>query len=613
MNFHDLATAGISNTDINKFWYAINVWLNHSQVINKRILSSEIIFTAKVNYLDIESIAERISNIKDVSKFFKDNVFCIFNILGDLSLTLLSKNTDFIQHNDVKINETGKFLIVIKLSPKDNSNFSPTMEFVLIDKEATNIICQSMCLDNNKRCLTLQWPYKISCDKEKISIAVATSESDFDHPSIHWLKTKLLLSLEKWMTSEVLNNSFVQGSLNLISIHKYHSLYTELKLKYSPDLIKNWTECTDPKKFVFEDIAIAAYLLVLWEQERNKACLEKKQSFLDLGCGNGLLAYILTNEGHNGLGIDLRRRKIWDLFSQTTQLETRTIIPSSKSLFPDIDWIIGNHSDELTPWIPVIAARSSYNCRFFLLPCCAYEFDGRKYQRTIASNSQYLEYLKYVQSICEVCGFVTQVDKLRIPSTKRICLIGSARTYSEEETDIIDNEIEKIILDRSLNIKSDKSEIIDDQKWSQNFKPREVVEKVRNCTKIDKEVVNKIVDLVVNHLLCKTRIIELENSNIKWNAGGKVKLKEIVKVIPSNTLQQLKKECGGLQTLLRNNSHIFQVIDGTVQFRIPGSNSTTIKKRRNKSNIQFRVKPCWFFINHPNGCPLSSEKCTYKH
>jgi tRNASer (uridine44-2'-O)-methyltransferase len=29
--------------------------------------------------------------------------------------------------------------------------------------------------------------------------------------------------------------------------------------------VKNWPEVTDPQKFVFEDIAIASYLLVLWE------------------------------------------------------------------------------------------------------------------------------------------------------------------------------------------------------------------------------------------------------------------------------------------------------------------------------------------------------------
>ena len=33
------------------------------------------------------------------------------------------------------------------------------------------------------------------------------------------------------------------------------------------------------------------------------------------------------------------------------------LCPSDENLFPEHDWLIGNHSDELTPWIPVIAAR----------------------------------------------------------------------------------------------------------------------------------------------------------------------------------------------------------------------------------------------------------------
>jgi tRNASer (uridine44-2'-O)-methyltransferase len=62
---------------------------------------------------------------------------------------------------------------------------------------------------------------------------------------------------------------------------------------------------------------------------------------------------------HQGLGIDLRKRNIWDTFgsSDLCRLEEKSIMPSAESLFPDWDWIIGNHSDELTPWIPVIAAR----------------------------------------------------------------------------------------------------------------------------------------------------------------------------------------------------------------------------------------------------------------
>ncbi|CAG8789669.1 10860_t:CDS:1, partial [Racocetra fulgida] len=37
-------------------------------------------------------------------------------------------------------------------------------------------------------------------------------------------------------------------------------------------------------------------------------------SFVDLGCGNGLLTFLLTSEGHEGMGIDVRKRKIWDVF-----------------------------------------------------------------------------------------------------------------------------------------------------------------------------------------------------------------------------------------------------------------------------------------------------------
>jgi hypothetical protein len=32
--------------------------------------------------------------------------------------------------------------------------------------------------------------------------------------------------------------------------------------------------------------------------------------------------------------------------------------PSLAFRFPGVDWILGNHSDELTPWIPVMACLS---------------------------------------------------------------------------------------------------------------------------------------------------------------------------------------------------------------------------------------------------------------
>ena len=38
-------------------------------------------------------------------------------------------------------------------------------------------------------------------------------------------------------------------------------------------------------------------LKLLWEDDRKKKGLTKKQSFVDLGCGNGLLVHILASEG----------------------------------------------------------------------------------------------------------------------------------------------------------------------------------------------------------------------------------------------------------------------------------------------------------------------------
>lgn len=43
--------------------------------------------------------------------------------------------------------------------------------------------------------------------------------------------------------------------------------------------------------------------------------------------------------------------------------QEKAITPSESFLFPGTDWLIGNHSDELTPWIPVMAARQVFISR----------------------------------------------------------------------------------------------------------------------------------------------------------------------------------------------------------------------------------------------------------
>ena len=97
--------------------------------------------------------------------------------------------------------------------------------------------------------------------------------------------------------------------------------------------------------------------MLIWKQEQEKSGSKKVPSFVDLGCGNGLLVYILILEGYEGCGYDLKRRAIWDTYPSNVILKEEAIIPSDTSVFPTTDWIIGNHSDELSVWIPIIAAR----------------------------------------------------------------------------------------------------------------------------------------------------------------------------------------------------------------------------------------------------------------
>ena len=197
---------------------------------------------------------------------------------------------------------------------------------------------------------------------------------------------------------------------------------------------------------------------------------------MDLGCGNGLLVYLLNSEGYSGVGLDVRKRKIWDLFRETADLRESTIIPSLDLRYSEYDWLIGNHSDELTPWIPVISALSNSN--FFVLPCCPFEFKT-KFNRRNTKLSAYSDYMNYISEVIEICGFKVEKDKLKIPSTKRTCFVGRhGLGYSKENIITL------------VNGSSDK-----------DFKPREKVEKVRNCTQINSGIVDKIVKLIFNFLI----------------------------------------------------------------------------------------------------------------
>lgn len=258
-----------------------------------------------------------------------------------------------------------------------------------------------------------------------------------------------------------------------------------------------------------------------------------------------------------------------------------SVIPSIETTFPEYDWIIGNHSDELTPWIPVMAALSTPKTSFFVLPCCAYDFWG-KYQRLNTTDSQYTEYIKFVRTVSETCGFKVEIDKLRIPSTKRTCLIGRHRFKS----------IEKTVLWEYVTSRRKSGQ--------DDFTPRPAQERVRNCTKLPSGVAESVVKLVSDKLL------SLVGDTEGWGAECELPLSEAAALVSPALKMQMKSECGGLQTLLRNHHNIFLVQGGVVKFREPKPSICTDPTR-------WKNKPCWFFLNHPKGCPVQEDLCSYDH
>jgi tRNASer (uridine44-2'-O)-methyltransferase len=227
----------------------------------------------------------------------------------------------------------------------------------------------------------------------------------------------------------------------LVEKSDYQDLYISLKNKYAKSLIRDWIETTDPLKHVFEDLSLAAFLILLWSQNRGK-----KTKFVDVGCGNGVLVYILTLEGYEGYGFDARRRKSWGIFPADVQcrLLEQILIPKfledvagdqiHDGTFEDGTFLISNHADELTPYTPILAALTS-NSGFLAIPCCEHDFSGAKVGGGLlrkrkdeecddAGQGRYGMYCEWVCEIARQAGWLVEKEMLRIPSTRNIGIVG---------------------------------------------------------------------------------------------------------------------------------------------------------------------------------------------
>ncbi|TPX14458.1 uncharacterized protein E0L32_005422 [Thyridium curvatum] len=241
--------------------------------------------------------------------------------------------------------------------------------------------------------------------------------------------------------------------------------YHDLKDRYARDLLGSWRENTDPGKHVFEDLSIAAFLIELWRE------MYKDQpfpGFVDIGCGNGLLTYLLNKEGYKGWGFDARARKSWDIYNdvvvdadgkKSSTLQERVLLPSIVAMpateesdkecvdnerfqdgrFPKGTFIVSNHADELTPWTPILGAIS--DCPWISIPCCSHNLTGAKFRAAPPKDkskggSAYASLTEWVADIAADCGWVVEREMLRIPSTRNAALVGRKRTQPVESVDI---------------------------------------------------------------------------------------------------------------------------------------------------------------------------------
>ncbi|XP_018330185.1 probable tRNA (uracil-O(2)-)-methyltransferase [Agrilus planipennis] len=587
---------------VDQFWSALLLYHERPHIANRRIIGASQIFFMKVQFkskcvkriTELFTFSALIYEIRKMEKLSKEYV------KPDFIKSILEPYDKKCELKESSVDEflncqNGTFISVRILLPRQN-NYKQNVEVVVFDKnENLNVVTFFSVAERNEKIAAPVFPYDIEFLPPGIINVCVDCIEYAETVSADWLVGVLFPKLMKWAKESAFKLD-VKNSLSLVNIDLYSNLYHSLKEKYGKQIVQMWPEKTDPYKYVYEDIAIASYLIALW----TKYDPDHKPSFVDLGCGNGLLVHILNEEGFEGYGVDVRSRKIWSFYPDTTKLKVQALTPSADSLFPQTDWIIGNHSDELTPWIPVITARSSYNAKFFLLPCCSYEFDGKKFQRKNTSKSQYADYLDYIEGVSKICGLIVAKDRLRIPSTKRTCLVSYKRCYKPEMFPEIDNNISKVIKEK-IDCKNVNET---SERWIENYETRPETEKVRNCTKIDKDIVQSILKQISIELL-KEEDFLIKSDGSKWNRGKKESFPNLAKRISPEYLKELKKQCGGLQTLIKNNKYLFLIENGFVQFRVPPFFDI--------NNGKHKSKYCWFHENHPHGCYYNDSSCSYKH
>ncbi|CAJ0586474.1 unnamed protein product, partial [Mesorhabditis spiculigera] len=481
-------------------------------------------------------------------------------------------------------------LRVRKLIPKEPKVYGVTYELLIVKSSADAISATfypSLSSDESLPSCQLHHPYQLQFQEDADGggnfLLFASDENS--EQQLKWLTKKVFSALERWIDIPV-SSAPMETTNALISGEAFASTYLQLKDDYGRQLCEIWPESTDPSKFVYEDCAIAAYLLETW-RKRGKM----PEYFLDLGCGNGLLVYLLNKAGVPGAGIDLKRRKIWDTLFKDTQLYEDVVDPRTiqgKPFAQKVDYLIGNHTDELTPWMPVMAAR--FNCDFFVIPCCPFDFGG-KFNGKMAGRSTYSSYLQYLSMVNAVIGFEMDRDRLPIPSTKRKCFIGAIPSGG------LPSDTEATISQLTQNVAT--------------FVPRPKIQKNSNCSDIPVEMRKRIALKLFDYLLTGRAATSTSG---QWYQGSQVALAELFKLLTPEEVDCLRQQHGGLQTFIKNHHDVFHAVQGTVKIRDYRDARWRPNRKKFNNAPNYRKKaPCWMAAHHPDGCPLEEKDCLFNH